>query len=282
MKRLLVRIALATAALALLLAVGAWYAFRPMFAYAETQIDPNLWVLTGAGCNTTVLLSTDRTHAVVVDTKMGGGAKRIATFLNKHAPGAQVAVVNTHHHADHVGGNARLSPVKVFAGTYTPDTWKKRSGAQPYPTDTIPPGEGRLLWLDSETVEIRNVGTGHSTSDVVVYFQQRKLLAAGDLVFNGWHPALFASDGTDTRQWVSALSALLRDYPMNTVVPGHGPRGGWEIVALQRDYFRLIADALADPQQLADARAVFKGHWSIPGMSSFDKTVSFIKEQGAH
>jgi cyclase len=65
-------------------------------------------------------------------------------------------------------------------------------------------------------------GGGHTASDLFLWLPERKILFAGDLVFNGFHPWL--PDGS-----IDALNEYLKKLQslgVEIIVPGHGRIGG--------------------------------------------------------
>jgi len=78
-------------------------------------------------------------------------------------------------------------------------------------------------------VVARELG-GHSSGSTVVYVPSEGVLFTGDLVFRGRPPFL---GGARPEKWLAALRTL-EGWEVQTVVPGHGPVGGREILAEQR------------------------------------------------
>jgi glyoxylase-like metal-dependent hydrolase (beta-lactamase superfamily II) len=122
------------------------------------------------------------------------------------------------------------------------------------------------------------MGRAHTTNDVIVYLKNRKLLVTGDIVFLGRHPVLF-DKGCNVATWIGVLDSLSNRSDIASLVPGHGPVSNKSALQTIRDYFVLISDAIDNASKLAELKAKYKGYASIPGMASFDKTVSFIRAQ---
>ncbi len=62
-------------------------------------------------------------------------------------------------------------------------------------------------------------------------YRERERRAHGDLVFNGLHPYFRPEGGVTAKGWIRSLSSVLDLCDEETtVVPGHGPVGGREIV----------------------------------------------------
>lgn len=138
-------------------------------------------------------------------------------------------VISTHEHYDHLGGNGMFSCPHISA-TAARKAMSKDPSISPlaYPQITF---DSALTLHLSETVELRHMG-GHSRGSIVVYFPDRQLLFAGDLVFNGRTPFMGVAD---LSRWISALREL-ESWDIKQVVPGHGFVGGKELLSAQREW----------------------------------------------
>jgi glyoxylase-like metal-dependent hydrolase (beta-lactamase superfamily II) len=88
------------------------------------------------------------------------------------------------------------------------------------------------LHREGRSIEIRNVGRGHTSGDLVVFLPQEKILISGDLVVSP--VPLVGAEQSHGGEWGKTMHALL-DLGPAVIVPGHG--------AVQRDdsYLRLLA-----------------------------------------
>ena len=188
--------------------------------------------------------------------------------------------MNTHSHSDHTGGNKRFPGAKIIAGAYDAEYWMRETKSERMPDVLLAEGEERVLEIGGEIVRIQNVGRGHSWNDVVVYFQNRRLLATGDLFFHGWHPVLIEAAGGDVASWIRDLEYLLDTFEMATVVPGHGEKAGRRELEAVLEYFRSIRDAVGDEGRLAELEAKYEDWMRMPGVSGFKRTVEFAKRGG--
>ncbi|HEX8139823.1 MAG TPA: MBL fold metallo-hydrolase [Pyrinomonadaceae bacterium] len=84
------------------------------------------------------------------------------------------------------------------------------------PTLTIE--SGLTLHRGERVIQILYLGKGNTRGDLVVYLPQEKVLMTGDLVVN---PVPF-SFGSYLGEWIQTLRKL-RDFPAETIIPGHGP-----------------------------------------------------------
>jgi cyclase len=134
--------------------------------------------------------------------------------------------------------------------------------------------------MDDEIVQAISMGKAHSINDVVVYFEKRKLLAVGDLVFVNMHPVLLDTNGS-VASWRRILDKLEGDFEIERLVPGHGPVCSKDLISIMKGYFSSIADAIGNPAELSKLREKYKSYKSFPIISGFRRTVHYMKKEMA-
>ena len=160
-------------------------------------------------------------------------------------------LVNTHHHGDHTHGNYLVPGASIIGHELCRQTvidtglhtlhplfpgvnWGNLELAPPFITF-----QDRLdLFVDDLKLELHYMGPAHTTNDVVVWLPGRRLLFTGDLVFNGGTP--FVAMGSIAGSLV-ALERL-REFGAETIVPGHGPVCGADVIGNMEDYIRFVQD----------------------------------------
>lgn len=85
-----------------------------------------------------------------------------------------------------------------------------------YPTVLV--ADQMNLDLGGRAVEIRNLGTGHTVGDLVVWVPEEKVLVSGDLIVYPV-PYFFAGQPYDLIRALERIEAM----DVRTIVPGHGP-----------------------------------------------------------
>ncbi len=182
-------------------------------------------------------------------------------------------VVLTHHHTDHALGAgyfaakgaeviaheeaavrmAREHPALIAERRKSPDVAHLFESAMPYAPSRVVSG-GLLLEEGGLRLDVFHPGHSHTPGDLCVYAPGLGVLVAGDLVSTGYHPNLEDADVAGMR----AALARLRSLPFWTLVPGHGPAGGREVVDEQLRYLdvaeRAVRGALESGTE-EDARA---------------------------
>ncbi len=196
-----------------------------VFAYLQLH---GQWGLNNAGflvgAESVTLIDTcfteRRARALADAVKRIGGRRPVRTL------------VNTHHHGDHTYGNFVFGPAVTIIGhekcrEEMIATGLGTKGLWPYvdwgDIKIEPPNvtfrERLTIYAGDREVQLIFVGPAHTTNDIVAWVPERKLLFAGDVLFNGGTPfALFGSiEGSLTAiETIRALGA-------ETIVPGHGP-----------------------------------------------------------
>jgi len=261
------------------IAAGGFYSWKiyQQFGKVETvQLDPQLTAYLGGGGNSIVLTSEDGSNALVVDTKMRKAAKKLRETVKAN----DITIVNTHAHFDHTGGNSLYPSAKIISGAYTNEQWEKETKKNSrYPDVALKSGEEKVINIGSEIVRIRNMGRAHTWNDVVVYCEKRKLLITGDLVFLDMHPAVFAKSGTNVASWIGVLDSLSKKYEIKTLIPGHGKISDQSALAVMKDYFVSIGDAIGKPDKQAELKKKYKDYFTLPGIFSFRNTTKFIEKE---
>jgi cyclase len=104
------------------------------------------------------------------------------------------------------------------------------------PTRTF---DGELdLTVGDRPVRLVDVGSAHSPGDTYVHLPDDGVVYAGDLLFVGVAPVMWIGP---VGGWIRALDEI-RALAPKVVVPGHGPVGGVEDIALLRDYWEWVIE----------------------------------------
>jgi glyoxylase-like metal-dependent hydrolase (beta-lactamase superfamily II) len=173
--------------------------------------------------NTTVMVTNE--GVIMVDDKFEIDSANILAEVKKITNQPVKYVINTHHHGDHSGSNAKLQAL----GAQVVTSWQARQnmvdGKQPGLSNiTI---ENRAsLYLGGKRVDLFYFGRGHTNGDIVALFPAQRVLAAGDLFTIGdTTPELVDyAGGGSAKQWPQTIEGVL-GLDFDQVVPGHGTVG---------------------------------------------------------
>ena len=237
------------------------------------KCDDNLTIYTGGGCNSAVLCSKDGHEVIIVDTKYFKGAKK----LREEVKAKDITIINTHFHMDHSRGNRLYPGAYVITGNIMAWwQWDFDTAFSRRPDKTLDPGEETVVNIDLEKIHILSMGRAHSLNDCIVYFENRKLLMAGDLIWRHIHPVLIGSNIT---LWRRVLKILESKYEFDTLVPGHGDCAGKNAVLEMEEYFNLIAAADGDKHKLRGLKEKFKGYDKFPVFAGVGRVAAMIKRE---
>jgi glyoxylase-like metal-dependent hydrolase (beta-lactamase superfamily II) len=102
--------------------------------------------------------------------------------------------------------------------------------------------EGELsLEVGGREVRLMEVGPAHTRGDLMVYVPDARVLFAGDVLFSGSTPVLWAGP---VENCMAALDRIL-DMEVEVIVPGHGPLCGKEAVSRAREYLEYLGSEAA-------------------------------------
>jgi glyoxylase-like metal-dependent hydrolase (beta-lactamase superfamily II) len=171
--------------------------------------------------NSTALITND--GVVLVDDKFEVDFNNIVAELKKVTDKPIKYVINTHHHGDHSGGNAKMQAMNVQVVASEQARQNMVDGNQPGLPVVVFEHHAHI-YLGGKNVELYHFGRAHTNGDVVVYFPAHRTLAAGDMfTFGDATPQLIDyAGGGSAKEWTSTLDSVLQ-LDFDTVVPGHGP-----------------------------------------------------------
>jgi len=206
--------------------------------------------------NTTALVTND--GVLLVDDKFEIDHDNLVAMLKTITSQPVKYVINTHHHADHSGGNAKLQAAGTLAVASAQARAHMVEGKQPGVPDITVQPRG-TLYLGGKTVEIYWLGRGHTDGDVVVLFPDYRVLAAGDLYTHGEGlPELVDyTGGGSAKEWPATVDKVLK-LDFDTVVPGHGDVSNKADLAKYRDSAKRLWDFATQMTKAGKSRADFE------------------------
>jgi cyclase len=249
-------------------------AIRFFTASEETKLNDNLLIITGGG-NSGILIAEKA--IVVIDTKMGSGAVKLADRARELAGNKPIVVINTHLHGDHVRGNYLYPGSEIFMGAYDTVFMKKEVDEENLPVFLVE--DSVMLDMGDELLVLRNMGRAHTYADLVVYLPYHQILFTGDLVLNKVNPPLFKDAGGFVDGWLQVLHSLKGNYQPLTVIPGHGKPGGPELIEELIQYFNDMKSAAKEPTMRTEMIDKYDNWFKIPLMTSPSKTIDYILEE---
>src|SRR5262249_52490863 len=149
---------------------------------AIKKVRDNLYVIPGAGGNTTVFVT--QAGVVLVDTKLPNNGEAILTQVRTVTDKPVTTIIKTHSHPDHIGSNTYFpASVEVIAHENT-QKWmaanpRVASNAAAMPDRTFT--DRMTLGSSDDRIELYYFGAGHTNGDAFIVFPARRAMAAGDM-----------------------------------------------------------------------------------------------------
>ena len=218
-----------------------------------TPVRRNIGYFTGRGGTIGYLINAGGVG--VVDSQYLDSAKVFLAGLDDRSSHRPVDVLlNTHHHADHTGGNPVFKPVTktIVAQTRVPALQKQANDVATAPIEQV--------YADSTFDEVWNHGIGdemlhaktftpaHTGGDIVVYFEHANVVHVGDLVWNGLQTFVDRPGGASAVNWIPMCEQIAAAYPKDAIyLCGHAKKDlpvalAQADVLAMRDYLTALVD----------------------------------------
>jgi cyclase len=194
-----------------------------------TKVSGTVYLLEGAGGN--VAASVGEDGVLLVDDGYAAMGPKIRAALKGITSKPVRYIVNTHWHADHVGGNAQFPEAVVVAQNNVRlrmETGGKVRGVEvrPAAAEALP----KLTFLSDITLhmngeDIRAIQfPGHTDGDCIVVFPRSNVVHMGDNFAGSGFPLVDVESGGSAHVLGEVVDLLLKQMGPNArFIPGHGP-----------------------------------------------------------
>jgi glyoxylase-like metal-dependent hydrolase (beta-lactamase superfamily II) len=209
------------------------------------QIKPNLYIVTGAGGNSTVRVT--KAGIILVDTKNLGDqfynelSQQIKTVSDQPVK----EVIITHVHQDHSGNTGKFIEAgarvtanegeKAEVATYTSPAGKPAAPSATYTQKTV-------IKLGGAKAEVYHFGKAHTGGDSIVYFPDLKVVSGGDVIV-GAQPNFDYPQGGSLLEAQKVLAQVAK-LKFDTVVPGHSAPNTTTMTRADFDAYKQKVDTL--------------------------------------
>ena len=230
----------------------------PSWKSGLQEVAPNVfaYIHSGVGwdiCNSGFIVGDD--GVLVIDAMMVASQVRLYMEEIRKVTDKPIRyVVNTHHHVDHSFGNQFYLPAEIVSHRGCREALITRGAdvgmlSERYPHYRDDWAEARLtpasityedkmiVHLGGKVIELLHPGPAHTYGDTLVYLPEDKVLFTGDVAFHYLTP--LARDG-HISNWIKVANGILNHLNATTLIPGHGPVSGKEVVSATLKYLRLV------------------------------------------
>ena len=230
----------------------------PSWKSGLQEVAPNVfaYIHSGVGwdiCNSGFIVGDD--GVLVIDAMMVASQGRLYMEEIRKVTDKPIRyVVNTHHHVDHSFGNQFYLPAEIVSHRGCREALITRGAdvgmlSERYPHYRDDWAEARLtpasityedkmiVHLGGKVIELLHPGPAHTYGDTLVYLPEDKVLFTGDVAFHYLTP--LARDG-HISNWIKVANGILNHLDATTLIPGHGPVSGKEVVSATLKYLRLV------------------------------------------
>lgn len=276
-------------------------------------VRDNIFMLVGSGGNITVQTGSD--GVLVVDTQYAPLSDKILAKIRELSDKPLRYILNTHHHADHTGGNANLRAAgrTEVGGNVGGDIADAGEGAAIIAHENamlrmIKPPDGdaapvdgwptltyftphRDLWFNGEGVRMVHQPAAHTDGDSIVHFRRSDVIAAGDVYVTTMYPFIDIASGGSIQGVIAAANNLvdliIPEYGQDggtLVIPGHGRLSdvgdviNWrEMLTIVRDRIQAMIDRGMTLEEVLAARPTqdYDARWGRD--SGFWTTRQFVE-----
>jgi cyclase len=201
-----------------------------------TPIRGNVGYFTGRGGTIGYLINAS--GVAVVDSQYPDSAKLCVDGLQERSHGRGVDVlINTHHHADHTGGNPAFKGItkRMVANKRAAELQQQVfDAAVKSASDKGAAAPAEILvadrtftdtWsekLGDETITAKTYTPAHTSGNAIVFFEKANVVHMGDLMWNKLHPVIDRAAGASIANWIKQMDAISRVHDKDTVfIAGH-------------------------------------------------------------
>ena len=206
---------------------------------AIKHVKDNLYVIPGAGGNTTVFVTA--TGVVLVDTKLADNGQPIMNQVKTVTDKPVSMIINTHVHPDHNGSNDYFKAARPTVEVVTHENTGKWVAANKQANPAMKPdqtfADKLTLGSGKDQIDLYYFGPAHTNGDAFVVFKALRAMCVGDVMAWKMAPLIDPATGGSVIALPGTLEKALKGIKnVDIVIEGHGDVNTW---AGFRDYARF-------------------------------------------
>ncbi len=201
------------------------------------EISPRFWVhvsfkeFNGTPYNSNGLVAISDSGILLVDTCWDNEQTEILLkkIKKKFKKDVTLAVI-THAHVDRIGGIETLQKAGIPVTSIPIVSKFAVKAGFPAPQGTVDP-KGDLMKIGDLQFEVFYPGPGHTVDNCTVWFPTEKIIFGGCLLKDTHSNFMGYIKEADLKAWPDSVRNLLKRYPhIKTAIPGHGKKGGIDVL----------------------------------------------------
>jgi len=275
------------------------------------KVRDNIYMLVGSGGNITV--QTGDEGVLIIDTQYAELSDKILAAIRELSDKPLRYIINTHHHGDHVGGNANLreagfTPVGGNVGGDLSDAGEgarilahenvllnmaadENVSTEMWPTMTFF-NDKRDIYFNDEGIRVMHQPNAHTNGDSIIFFRKSDVITTGDAYITSFYPFIDMSSGGSINGFIDAANAIIDlvipEYGQDggtLVIPGHGRLSDIGDVINWREMLTIVRDRIVDMKDrgmsLEDVLAArptrdYDPRWAGEGIFSTENFVTAV------
>jgi cyclase len=241
-------------------------------------VQGNVWLINAGFVNVAAQIGPD--GVFIVDTGTEAVGEKILAEIRRLAGDKPIRyIVNTHAHADHIGGNVTIAKAgrSIISGNFAPQAGAEAANAAKIiahentqlrmaggeggqaaaPTAAMPTDTFFVrrhdMFFNGEAIQMLYQPNAHTDGDVIVYFRKSDVVVTGDVYINTTFPVINLQQGGSLNGIIAALNRIVEiTVPKDKqeggtyVIPGHGRLADEADVVEYLDLVTIIRDRVKD------------------------------------
>jgi cyclase len=213
---------------------------------AIKQVKDNLYVIPGAGGNTTVFVAS--TGVVLVDTKLADNGAAILSQVKTITDKPVSMIINTHVHPDHNGSNDYFKAARPTVEVVTHENTRKWVEANPRANPAMKPdrtfADTMSIGRGKDQIDLYYFGPAHTDGDAFVVFRELRAMCIGDVMAWKMAPLIDPATGGSVIALPDTLEKAMKGIKnVDTVIEGHGDVNTWAGLGDYTRFNRALLDA---------------------------------------